>query len=79
MTPMKKGNRKDTRKDTMYFDGTISDDKGSLRLYGFDASARDKLSATIDNFGKCVVLQQCEVKRKEGNDNLEVISHYNYK
>ena len=75
VTPMKKG----SRKGTMYFDGTVSDDKGSLRVYGHDANARDKLSAVItaaESCGKGVILQHCEVRlkrfRKQGN-GLEVI------
>ena len=74
VTPMKKARKKESRGDTMYFDGTISDDTGKLRVYGHDSSARDKLSAIIDkSCGKGVVLQHCEVKQGQGNYEVIII------
>ena len=66
-----------SRPNTEYFDGIISDDKGSLRMYGHDASARDKLSEVIDKSrGKGVVLQHCEVKQRQGHDLEVIINSY---
>ena len=74
VTPMKKARKKESRRDTVYFDGTISDDTGSLRVYGHDANARKKLSTIIDkSCGKGVVLQHCEVKRGQGNYEVIII------
>ena len=59
------------REGRNYFTGSITDGKRKLRVYGFDASIRRKLSASRE---KGVVLKQCEVKRQklDHGDGLEV-------
>ena len=38
VSPMRKGGKS----GTPYFDGTITDEKGTLRLYGFDSNMQRK-------------------------------------
>ena len=63
---------------TSYFDGNITDEKRTLRMFGYDASVRDKILETIkESDGGGIVLKHCEVKRRklERGDGLEVHYH----
>ena len=66
ISPMKKSKR------SPYFDGSISDSKSSIRLFGFDPTVRDRL-ANFESSGVPVVLDKCEVKSSRLNDDLEVL------
>ena len=80
VSPMHKGDstyhpcvREENLLYTPYFDGTIADDKGTLRLYGFDSNVQRKLFEAVESSeGKGVMLKHCEVKRGKHGGNFEV-------
>lgn len=72
------GQMKTGKSGTSYFHGTITDEKRTLRVFGYDASVRDKILETIkESDGGGMVLKHCEVKRRklERGDGLEVHYH----
>ena len=69
VSPMRKGGKS----ATPYFDGTIADEKGTLRLYDFDSNVQRKLFEAVESSeGKGVMLKHCEVKRGKHGDDFEV-------
>ena len=70
---MKKG-----KSGTAYFNGTIADEKKSLRVFGYDIRVRDKILETIEQSdGGGMKLKHCEVKgqKSERGDGFEVHDH----
>ena len=65
LSPMKRS------RSSSFFEGSITDGKASMRLYGFDSTVRRKLSHFMDAT-QSVVLDNCEVKPSRLNDNLEL-------
>ena len=66
VSPMKKG------KSCSYFDGEISDGKGSMRMFGFDSGVRRKL-IEHQSQNDAVSLSYCEIKHARQGDQLEVL------
>ena len=67
LSPMKK-----SRKLESYFDGVLSDGSSSVRIHGFDAKARDKLTPFFD-LKKSVALVDCElVRSREGEIEIRI-------
>ena len=65
LTPMKKS------KTCEFFDGSLTDGKTAIRLYGFDPSIRNKL-AKFDEDKTSLTLSNCEIKPSRRGDQLEV-------
>ena len=55
-----------------YFDGEITDGKGTMRIYGFDSNVRRKLLEFEGN-KHAVSMSKCEVKKNRSGEELEVI------
>lgn len=65
--------RKGGKSAIPYFDGTIADEKGMLRLYGFDSNVQRKLFQAAENSkGKGMMLRHCKVKQAKHRWNFEV-------
>ena len=54
-----------------YFDGEITDGKGTMRIYGFDSSVRRRLLEFEGN-KHAVSMSKCEVKKNRSGEELEV-------
>ena len=65
LSPMKKS------KTCSYFDGDLTDDKGCMRIFGFDAGVRKKL-ALFEESKDAVALSNCKVKTSRKGQELEV-------
>lgn len=66
LSPMKRSKR------CSYFDGEISDEKKSMRFFGFDSSVRRKL-IEYEEKKSPVVLSNCEAKLSAKNAELELL------
>ena len=55
-----------------YFHGRLLDDKGSIRIVGFDKNVQDKLMHFQEQ-KEPIVIENCEIVKSRYTDNMEVI------
>ena len=65
VSPMKKS------KNNTFFDGSITDGRASMRLFGFDSGIRRKLADYMQTKAP-IILEKCEIKTSRLRDELEL-------
>ena len=66
LSPVRKG------KNSMYFDGTVTDGTTHLRLVGFDSDQQKKLASFLAS-GQPAHLTNCEIKTSRQGEKLEIL------